>query len=197
VAKNRLLQTVRDMVLSLGLVLGVVGLTLLMTLRDEPDDPIREIDPLPALVSAQTNSPFEVAVPQGLPDRWRPTSARVSNPGDLPFRWHVGYVTPDVEYAAAGQSNGSLEDYLDEERAGGTTDGVVTAAGRDWTVYVRDDGRRESLVHVEDGVITLVTGTGGREDLVVLAGSLDTEPLDIPVATPAPVDAAAAPTASN
>ena len=189
-AKNRLLQTVRDMVLSLGLVLGVVAFILIVTVRDEPDDPVREVDPAPALAGAQANAPFQAQVPQGLPDGWRPTSARVSAPGDEPFRWHVGFVTPDIEYAAAGQSDGPLEEYLRDERAGGDEQGTVRVAGERWTVYVREDGERESLVRVEDGVVTLVTGTGGQDDLIVLAESLSTDPVELPVATPAPEVAA-------
>jgi hypothetical protein len=46
------------------------------------------------------------------------------------------------------------------------------------------------LVRVEDGVVTLVTGTGGQDDLIVLAESLSTDPVEVPVVTPAPEVAA-------
>jgi hypothetical protein len=171
-AKNRLLQTVRDMVLSLGLVLGVVGLTLLITFRDEPDDPVRVVDTSPVVVGAATNAPFPVTLPQGVEPEWRPTSARVSGPGAQPFRWHIGYVTPSDEYAAAGQSNGTAATYLKDERANGETTGTVRVGGRTWDVVEREDGKRTSLVSTTRGVTTLVTGTGTLDELEELAASL-------------------------
>jgi hypothetical protein len=177
-AKNRALQSVRDMVLSLGLVLGVVGLTLLMTLRDEPDDPIREVDITLVQAGALLNAPYDAVVPQGLPETWRPTSARVSGPGDDPFQWHVGFVTPSQEYAAAGQSDQGTRAYLIQEKAGGAEVGTVAVGDERWTRYEREDGKRASLVKVEDGVTTLVTGTGSQDELVTLALSLSDEPVE-------------------
>lgn len=171
-AKNRLLQSVRDMVLSLGLVLGVVALTVLITFRDEPDDPVRVVDTTPVLVGAATNAPFSVTLPQGVEPEWRPTSARVSVPGSQPFRWHIGYVTPSDQYAAVGQSNGTAAAYLKDERANGDTAETVRVAGRTWDVVERDDGKRTSLVNTTRGVTTLVTGTGTLDELKVLATSL-------------------------
>ncbi|MFM7597881.1 MAG: DUF4245 family protein, partial [Actinomycetota bacterium] len=40
----RLFQTVRDMVISLAVVLGVIVVVLLLTLRPQPD-PVRVVDP--------------------------------------------------------------------------------------------------------------------------------------------------------
>jgi Protein of unknown function (DUF4245) len=190
-AKNRVLQSVRDMVLSLGLVLGVVGLTLLITFRDEPDDPVRVVDTTPVVVGAATSAPYAVTLPQGVEPQWRPTSARVSVPGAQPFRWHIGYVTPSDEYAAAGQSNGLPATYLKDERAAGETTQTVRAGGRTWDVVEREDGKRTSLVSTSRGVTTLVTGTGTLDELKVLAASLrPVTPESVstlaPVATTAP-----------
>jgi hypothetical protein len=188
-AKSRAFQSVRDMVLSLGVVFAVVAVILLITLRDEPDDPVREVDTNLVRQAALLNAPYEVVVPSGLPDEWRPTSARVSRPGDDPFRWHIGFVTPSQEYAATGQSNRSLADYLDEERAGGRESGTTTIDGESWTRYERSDGERVTLARQEDGVITIVTGTGAESELVELAESLTAAPTDLPTAlATAPVD---------
>lgn len=171
-AKNRLLQTVRDMVLSLGLVLAVVALTILITFRDEPDDPVRVVDTGAVVQGAAVNAPYTATVPRGVEPEWRPTSARVSGPGDQPFRWHIGYVTPSDEYAAAGQSNGAAATYLADERAKGDSTGTVRAGGRTWEVIEREDGKRTSLVNTARGVTTLVTGTGSIDELTALARSL-------------------------
>jgi hypothetical protein len=160
------------MVLSLAVVLGVVGLTLLMTLRDEPDDPVRVVDTTPVVVAAAANAPFQAVVPAGLGEQWRATSARVSPPDTDPFEWHIGYVTPSISYAKAGQSTQPSADYLDAERAGSTRAGEQRVGGTVWVRYEREDGQRRSLVRVSGPVTTLVSGTGTYDELATLAGSL-------------------------
>ena len=71
----RLGQTVRDMVLSLAVVIGVVAVIMLITLRPQPD-PVRVVDPTPALLSARAEAGYPVVYPEGLDAAWRPTSAR-------------------------------------------------------------------------------------------------------------------------
>lgn len=171
-AKNRLLQSVRDMSLSLGLVLGVVGLVMLVTWRDTPDDPVRVVDTVPAQVGASTNAPYDVELPRDLGPDWRATSARVSPPSADPFRWHIGFVTPTDEYAAVGQSNGPAATYLDDERAAGDEQATVRIDGRTWKVLKREDGERTTLVRTSRGITTIVTGTGSVAELTSLAASL-------------------------
>jgi hypothetical protein len=170
------------MVLSLGVVLVVVALVVLMTLRQTPEA-VKVVDAAPVVESVGFNAPFAAVAPEPI-EGWRITSARVSGPGDDPFRWHVGYFTPSEGYAAAGQSDGSQRSYLDDERAGGAEVGTVSIDGKSWTVLERDDGQRRSLVLSSNGVTTLVTGTGDIDELTVLAKAL--KPLAGTPATPPP-----------
>jgi len=174
---------VRDMVLSLGVVLAVVAIVFLITLRQTPEA-VKVIDAGPVLQAVQVNAPYPAVVP-GTIEGWRITSARVSAPGESPFRWHVGYFTSTDRYAAAGQSSGSKQAYLNDERAGGTEVGTVRINGTTWTKIEREDGARRSLVRSADGVTTLVTGGGDFDELATLAKTLR------------PVKAAASPTPSN
>lgn len=192
-AKSRAFQNVRDMVLSLGVVLAVVAVILLITFRDEPDSPIHVVDTDLVRQAVLLNAPYDAVVPSGLDAGWRATSARVSYPGDDPFRWHIGYVTPSEQYAATGQSDRSTDDYLDEEQADGRTAGTVTIDGQTWTRYERTDGERLTLATEQDGVTTIVTGTGEESELIELAKSLTAEPTDLAtgIATPPPSGATA------
>ena len=158
------------MVLSLGLVLAVVAIVVLITLRQTPEA-VKVVDATPVVQAVEFGSPYPALAPTAI-DGWRVTSARVSDPGAVPFRWHIGYYTSTGRYAAAGQSDGPAAKYLREEKAAGATTGTVTIDGQKWTVLERADGERTSLVRTEDGVTTLVTGTGDVAELTVLAKAL-------------------------
>jgi hypothetical protein len=169
-ARRRGFESVRDMVLSLGVVLGFVGLILLMTLRTTPEA-VKVVDATPVVDAVASSAPYAAVLPGALAG-WRVTSARVSPAGDEPFRWHIGYYTPAGQYAAAGQSNGLAAKYLADEKAAGTSSGSVTIGGVRWTKVVRADGKRNSLVRTADGVTTLVTGGSGFDELTTLASGL-------------------------
>ena len=165
-------ETVRDMVLSLGLVGLFVAVIVAITLRPSPD-PVRVVDPAPVVSVLPQLAPYPVLRPGPLPG-WRATSVRASPPGAVPWEWHVGYVTPAGEYASVGQSNGEPGRYLQVEGAAGAASGSSTIRGQRWSKVERDgdgDGTR-SLVRTAGGVTTLVSGTASYAELVQLAGSL-------------------------
>jgi len=181
-ARRRGFESARDMVLSLGVVLAVVAVVFLITLRETPEA-VTVVDATPVVELVGLNAPFAAVTPEPI-EGWRITSARVSQPGEDAFRWHLGYYTPDGRYAAAGQSDGSQRSYLEDERAGGAEAGTVRIDGRTWTVLERADGERRSLVLSSDGVTTLITGTGDVNELTVLAKAL--KPVAGTPATPPP-----------
>ena len=173
----RLRQTVRDMVLSLVVVLAAIGAVMAVTWRPAPD-PVRVIDPAPVLALARTQASYPVLYPADLDPAWRPTSARWEiTPASTPDpAWHLGMVTPDEEYAQVGQSASTSEAYLVEQV------GRAEPAGewQGWQRYESPDGR--ALVRVVDGVTIGVSGTAAWPALEFLAERLS------PSATPtAPV----------
>ncbi|MGH8940236.1 MAG: DUF4245 family protein, partial [Actinomycetes bacterium] len=91
-------ETVGDMVRSMVVVLVVVGVVVALALRDEPEDPVREVDVAGPLAAARAAAPYDVKGPVGLGDGWRATSVRSGSDGGA-FGWHVGFVTPAGDYA--------------------------------------------------------------------------------------------------
>lgn len=167
----RLSLTLRDMVWSMAVVLGVVALLLIVTWRPQPD-PIRVVDGSGAIAFAAVQSEVPVLAPQGLADQWRLTSARWE-PTEESLRepvLHLGYVTPGDEYAQVTQSVVGDEAYVAEQTDEGRVTGVRAVAGREWEQ--RESDRRRSLVATIDGATVIVTGTAEWVELESLVGSL-------------------------
>lgn len=162
-------QTVGDMIRSMVVVLAVVGAILLVTWRPAPD-PVRVVDITPALVAASSNAEFTVEI-AALPDlrptsaRWEPTAAS----GAIPV-WHVGYVTPTEEYLQVSQSAASDTAFIAEQTAQGDPGEWVVIDGAEWQVYTAPE--RVSVVRIEGGVTTIVSGTDPLPQVMTAAGSL-------------------------
>lgn len=164
-------KTVLDMVRSMAVVLVVVFAIVLLSWRPTPDA-VTVIDPAPAVASAQEQADFAVSVPAGLSDDWRTTSARwerTPESGDAPVL-HIGYVTPSDEYGQVSQSRAASERYLVEQTSGGAPTGTREISGTVWQEWQADD--RRSLVLIDDGVTTVVSGTGAWAEIESLAGRL-------------------------
>ena len=164
-------KTVWDMVRSMAVVLALVFVIVLLAWRPTPDA-VTVIDPGPAVVSAQQQADFAVAVPSGLTQDWRPTSARWEpspESDDIPVL-HIGYVTPTDQYGQVSQTRAASERYLVEQTSGGVPTGTREVAGSVWQEWQADD--RRSLVLIDSGVTTIVSGTGEWSEIEYLASSL-------------------------
>lgn len=174
----RLRQTVRDMILSLAVVLAAIAVILVITWRPTPD-PVRVIDPTPALSLARAQADYPVLYPADLDASWRPTSARWEiTPSSQPDpAWHVGFVTPDDAYAQLGQSATEDPAYVADQV------GVAEPAG-EWEGWLRfDSADQRALVRVDGGVTVVVSGTAPWPTLQALA--LRLSPTAVPTQTPA------------
>lgn len=167
----RLSLTLRDMVWSMAVVLGVVALLLVVTWRPQPD-PIRVVDGTPALEFAALQSEVPVLAPTGLGPDWRLTSARWEPTPESAREpvLHFGYVTPGEQYAQVTQSIATDPAYLREQTDGGRVTGSRVVAGREWEQ--RESDRRRSLVGSVDGSTVIVTGTAEWTELELLLTSL-------------------------
>lgn len=171
----RLRQTVRDMVLSLAVVLAAIAVIMLITWRPTPD-PVRVIDPAPELTLARAQAEYPVLYPADLDAAWRPTSARweITPTSEPDPAWHVGFVTPEDAYAQLGQSATDDESYI----AGQV--GAAEPAG-EWQGWLRyDSPDQRALVRVQEGVTVVVSGTAPWPTLQVLAERLS--PTAVPAA---------------
>lgn len=168
-------KTVRDMVLSMGVIGAVVAVIVVINWQPSPE-PVKALDSAPVAEAVAAAVDYDVLHPQ-LAEGWRATSARfepTAETGDEPV-WFNGWVTPEGEYAAVVQSTATNSGFVEEQTVGGLpiTDRAVLPAGTEaWQAYVTRDGNQRSLVRQTDGVTTIVTGTVEWPALVEFEDSL-------------------------
>lgn len=176
--KPRVRQTVRDMVLTLLVVGGMVLFLYVMVLRPKPE-PVRQVDVNAATVTAVQADALPIEVPTGLDSGWRATSARFTpGPEAGTGQWFLGYVTPDDRYVALAASDYDAKKFIDDQTVSGTPDGEQDVDGVTWKRYfapgngnVQD---QRSLVRQQDGVTTVVTGTVSYDELATFIATLRT-----------------------
>lgn len=179
-ANKRGSETVADMVRSLGLVMALVLAGLLLGPAREllfpTESRIREItviDPNAEVAAAARAAEYDLVAPRGLPQRWRPTSARVlsgerTSGGTVGLQ--VGYVTPSEEYATVVESDG-VDLLPDQVGKGAEQLDDVQIDGRRWQRW--RTSRDELALTARDGRRTVVvTGSAPLVELRQLAGSL-------------------------
>ncbi|MCX2969109.1 MULTISPECIES: DUF4245 domain-containing protein [Streptomyces] len=173
VATTRGKKTVRDMVLSMGLISLCAGVVYLFGVpHDEDQDPVREIDYRAELLTAERAAPYPLLAPEGLDERWRATSVYYRGQSDLGAVWHLGFHDPDVEYAAVEQSDGEPERFIaDATRGAEATGATVDVDGAAWERY--EGPKYDALVRAADGHTSVVTGTAPFERLAELARALE------------------------
>jgi hypothetical protein len=158
----------------LPLVLICLVIVGVMALRQNPEDPVREVDPTSAERAVAELASYELLVPRGLPEGWRPTSVRTNagsaSAGD-PIALQIGWYTPGGEFAGYVVSDDpdaeALTDVLEDARA----EGEEQVDGETWQRITTERG--ETALTRTEGTATLaVTGSASDEELTTLAGSL-------------------------
>lgn len=153
----RLGQTVGDMVRSLVVVLALVGVLVAVTYTSQSAE-VQTVDVATAQAQAQRQAPFELrAWTPGTGDvatsvRWQATDASAGIPV-----WHVGYLVDGSEYLQIAQSATTEAGFVPEQTAGGRPQGEVSLGDVRWLRF--ESAGRRSLVGIEDGVTTVVSGT--------------------------------------
>jgi hypothetical protein len=142
--------------------------------RSSEDVGVRTVDPSNSVALAAARASYDLVVPQGLGEGYRPTSARTdagdATQGDA-VTLELGYLTPQEEYAGFVVSDdrgaGPVAAVLD----GAEDRGSVELGGVTWTRSVTD--RDETVLSREDaGVIVLVTGSAADEELETVAAAV-------------------------
>lgn len=154
--------------------LGVVGLVMLITPRRN-EDALPRVDYRGDLAGLVTVAPYTVQAPEGLPVQWFPTSSRLTGKENGPVAWHLGFYTPQKQYAALEESNERPDgagNFVDRMTSQGHPDGTAQVAGATWDRTFRPDKKQRSLVRRLPGITLVVTGTASYQELAVLAGSL-------------------------
>lgn len=164
-------QSVRNLVLSLGVVILAAGFIYLFIPHDDSGDPVKRVDYRVELQTARRAAPYPVAAPQGLPASWKPTSVRYS--GDDFHAWHLGFADPEGQYVAIEQSTQAPTPFIaDASQGARKTSATQRIGGHSWQRY--EGSHYDALVHRSDGATTVVTGTASFGELTKMAEALQT-----------------------
>ncbi|GHF15642.1 hypothetical protein GCM10010359_16290 [Streptomyces morookaense] len=176
-------QKIRNMVLSMAVVIPVAWVSYLFIPHDAGKDPVRPIGYQVELDAARRAAPYAVAAPQGLGKDWRATSVRYEPQTKMGSVWHLGFLDPQTQYVGIEQSNGSPAVFVDDAtQQAEKTDKTVQAGGLTWQRY--EGSKYNALVHEGSGVTTVVTGTATFERLTEMAAALKAEKAKSPEGTP-------------
>jgi Protein of unknown function (DUF4245) len=183
------------MVPSMAVVLLAAGVMYLFVPHDENVDPVKPVGYKVELASARRAAPYPVLAPEGLSREWRATSVTYDGGGPKGSAWHLGFITPDTQYAAVEQSDEArTAAYVDDVTQGARkTARTARVGGRLWTRY--EGGKYDALVresgsgsdgksggsssggadqsgHARGRYTTVVTGTASFQQLERLAAAL-------------------------
>ncbi|MFF1515337.1 DUF4245 domain-containing protein [Streptomyces sp. NPDC058305] len=164
-------QSVRDMILSLGLIGLMAGVIYIFIPHDDSAPDLKRVDYRVELLTARRAASYPVAAPAGLPAEWKPTSVRYD--GSEFDVWHLGFQDPDGQYVAVEQSTQRAPVFIDSASKGARATKVTQRIGdRTWQRYEGD--HYDALVLKGDGATTVVTGTASFGVLTKMAQSLKT-----------------------
>jgi hypothetical protein len=162
-------KTVRDMILSLGLIGIAAALIYVFIPHDDSPPDIPRVDYRVELLTARRAAAYPVAAPEGLSKGWKATSVRFQ--GDNFDAWHLGFHTPDGQYVQIEQSTQKPSTFIDEATQGANaTKATEKIDGHTWTHYT--GGRYDALVLPGRSSTTVVAGTGSFQQLTELAQAL-------------------------
>jgi hypothetical protein len=154
------------------IILVVVGWT---AFRQSPDvNPVKPIDPSSTVKLAAARAGYPLEVPAGLPDGYRPTSAR-TDAGDAgagdPVTLQIGYVTPGEQFVGFVVSDDPSAGAVTTVLGHAQDNGTVAVGGRNWTRSTTARGET-ALSRTDGGVIVLVTGSASERDLETVAAAV-------------------------
>ncbi|MEU6535334.1 DUF4245 domain-containing protein [Streptomyces sp. NPDC047000] len=172
-------KTVRDMVLSLGLIGIAAALIYVFVPHDDHAPDIKRVDYRVELLTARRAASYPVAAPEELPTTWKATSVRFR--GDAYDAWHLGFQAPDGQYVAIEQSTQKRSAFIDDASQGASATKVTEEiGGRTWIRYT--GGRYDALVLADakgaeaaeegKGSTTVVAGTGSFAQLTEMVRAL-------------------------
>ena len=163
-------KTVRDMILSLGLIGLAAGFIYLLVPHDDHAPDIKRVDYRVELLTARRAAGYPVAAPEGLSKAWKATSVRYE--GENSDRWHLGFQDPEGQYVQVEQSTQKRTDFIDQASQGGSATKRTEKIGdHTWTRYT--GGRYDALVlEGTPGSTTVVAGTASFDQLTKMAAAL-------------------------
>lgn len=176
---SRLRLTVRDMILSMTLIVLPILAVIWLMPATHPASPVAAVssaDYQAMLTAARGSLPFTALSPSGLPADWELTSDDYQPAGVTAADWHLGYQTPSGKYAAFEQTTLSLGQFLSSVSSNAAKTGSVQVAGASWTQYTGSQPAAYKTLlcrPAPDGKsLLIVAGSGPLSELRTLASSL-------------------------
>ncbi|MCX5560450.1 DUF4245 domain-containing protein [Streptomyces sp. NBC_00038] len=164
-------QSVRDMVLSLGVIALVAGVIYVFIPHDDSEPELKRVDYRVELLTARRAASYPVAAPEGLPTEWKATSVRYD--GAEFDAWHLGFHDPDGQYVAVEQSTEKPAAFIDTASQGAEETKATQRIGdQTWQRY--EGEKYDALVLKGEGSTTVVTGTASFGQLTKMAQALKT-----------------------
>jgi hypothetical protein len=168
-------ETAFDMVRSFGLMIVVVGVTLLFVpslLHPSAKDKFPAFDASGLVAGFHDVTGHSALAPGPLPSGFTPTSGTLTGPAATE-RMHIGYAAPDQSFAGLDESVGPTSGLVATVlgAAGATVKGTVPVDGVAWQRHTSSRGE-VALVHRSGGITVVVTGSASESSLVALAASL-------------------------
>jgi hypothetical protein len=158
--------------------LPLVAICLLLVawaaFRQTPEDPVLQVDPSSSVRITAERADYQLLVPTGLPDGYRPTSAR-SNAGQAtgkqPVTLEIGYLTPEEEFAGFVISDDQGAAPLRQVLDGAEQRGTASIGGRTWTRESTAKGETALVLDTGDATV-LVFGSASDDELTQVAGAV-------------------------
>lgn len=174
-AKHRAKQTVRNLILSLLVSLGLVVALVLGVPRDDSNR-INSVDYQAIALEAKASLELPILSPE-VPSDWYSNSARLENELDVQS-WYIGFVTPENQFIAVAQAFESNPSWLALTLQGNWQDGEVLVEGRSWQIWPTlrpqtPKGTKEyAMVHEFGSSAVIIYGTADEADFLILAEAI-------------------------
>ncbi len=160
------------------LVVICLAIAAWVSFQRDTGDPVREVDPTGTLRLADDRASYDLLVPTGLDEGYRPTSVRTDAgraADGAPVTLQIGYVTPSEKFAGFVISDAPESEAVDRILDGSTEEEDVDLDGEQWTRSTTARGET-ALSRVTDGVTVVVSGSAGDEELETVAGAVGPYP---------------------
>jgi Protein of unknown function (DUF4245) len=163
-ARRRGQETIRDMVLSLTVVL--VGVLLFAAFMPRGGTAVKVVDAAGPVDQFARHAPYETMAPRGLPTYWKPTSVRVVSPGSSPVgadvaELSIGYVVDRGPRTFARLDETNAPDGIDRLLGERPTVRTVVIDGQSWDSRPDADGHN-ALSRTVDGATVIVSDGAGK-----------------------------------
>lgn len=156
------------MVRSLALIGAAVAAVVLLVPRSQ-QPVVQPVDLGAAVQAAESVGDVPVLVPEPGED-WQLTSARREDPdGQLPATWHLGWLTPEEQYAGLEATAAASPTWVRQVTGDGEQVDTLEIDGRTWAVLVGAEDGRTSLLLEEPDRTVVVTGSSVLDELADLA----------------------------